>query len=159
MSAARILYFGDDECHRMAVLELAGYEAKLCSSEPELVEQLDDAAAVLFSRAPAKLPDIQELRNRTNIPFVAFGGSAKAEDFDLVIEPLTKPEEWLERLSHTIQISRELRKSSELIRRHSRQVRCDSQSLRRESEAVRRASEGAVLKLLDTQRIYPKPDK
>jgi hypothetical protein len=121
MSAARILYFGDDECHRMAVLELAGYEAKLCSSEPELVEQL--------------------------------------EDFDLVIEPLTKPEEWLERLSHTIQISRELRKSSELIRRHSRQVRCDSQSLRRESEAVRRASEGAVLKLLDTQRIYPKPDK
>lgn len=159
MSAARILHFGDDECHRLAVLKQAGYETNLCSSEPELVEQVQVVApaAVLFSRIPAKPHDIQELRNRTKIPFVAFGGStktAKAESFDLVIEPVTTPDVWLEQFSDIILRSRQVLKNSELIRKHSRQLRGDSESLRRECEAVRRELADTQQKLTDTWRKF-----
>jgi hypothetical protein len=164
MSAARIVHFGHDECHRLDVLRQAGYEATLCLSEPELVQQVEAVApvAVLFPRVPAKPQNIRELRNRTDIPFVVFTGSmrmAEAGSFDLVIEPVTRPEEWLERLAGVIQLSRELRKSSQLIFSQARQLRDASESLRRESEAARRKSADAQQKLRNTRRKLTITDK
>lgn len=159
MSAARILHFGEDAYYRLEVLKLAGYETNLCSSELELVEQVEAVApaAVLCFRVPAKL---QELRSQTKIPFVTFGGSrasARAESFDLIIEPVTKPDVWLAQLSEIVQRSRELRESSDLIRSQSRQLRSASESLRRESEAVRKESANVQQELRNTLPKYRRP--
>jgi hypothetical protein len=153
MSAARVLHFGEDECHRLIVLHQAGYDAVLCHSGPHLVQQMQqpDFDAVLFPRLPAKRLLLNELRASTIVPFVLFGfplDPSHPAPFDLIIDPITDPAIWLRQLSQTIGLARDVRKRSAL-------VRSQSATLRGESEAVRLESQAAQENFRQTRAKFP----
>jgi CheY-like chemotaxis protein len=159
MSAARLLHFGEDECNRLAVLQKAGYEVATCQSGPELVRRVEDGNldAVLFGHDPGSLP-LEQVRLAAAIPFVLFGTlveRAQAETYDLIVEPITSPHEWLERLSEIIERSRAIREQSALLRCEARTIRSEAESTRQESEAVRRESEKAWQMLQETRKKLP----
>lgn len=163
MSAARILHFGDDACHRLTVLEQAGYQASVCRTGRELVQRVreDGLDAVLFPRLPAVRLRVDELRRETRVPFVLWSAEEdviRAGTFDLVVDPITDPRIWLRKLEETIRRSREIRERSALILGQSQALRSESEILRRESEAVRRESAEEAAKLRLTRK-FPGPKK
>jgi hypothetical protein len=156
MGAARVLHFGDDECHRLTVLRQAGYDAGICRSGPQLIEHVQQAVhdAILFPDLPDEDLQLNDLRSRTSIPFVLFGSPldpAQSVPFDLIISPITSPVAWLQHLALTIERARRLRETSALILSQSQALRSDSESLRRHAEAVRQTTE-AVRQTTDAVR-------
>ncbi len=141
MSAARVLHFGEDECHRLIVLRQAGYDAALCHSAPQMIRQLQQADfdAVLFPRVPAKRLLLSELRASTIVPFVLFGyplDPSHPAPFDLVIDPITDPGIWLRQLSLAIDLARKIRERSALVHSESATLRAESAAARKESQTT-----------------------
>jgi len=108
---AHILHIGMDDCHRAAVLQSAGYSVEECASLQQLAAALDEAHgadAVILSESENILPEmvIRLVRRRSVTPAIFFcrsNCSVSAEDFDLVIPPLTPPEKWLEQVSDLLE--------------------------------------------------------
>jgi hypothetical protein len=157
MGAARVLHFGEDGCHRLAVLRSVGFYADLCDSSAELEQRIQagNLDAVLFTELPLRPPELAELHSRVAVPFVFFGDTqANPTTFDLVIEPITSPAVWLERLRRTIDDARRLRRQCAQIRARSEAMQSDSAALRQESEDARRKSVAARRKLTQTQKNF-----
>lgn len=139
--AARVIHVGTDSCHRLPVLESAGYEVDTCISVPELrialtsVKQLD---AVLISEGAegAHSDAVSVARSHSTAPIVLFREtqlSFAESPFDLVVPILISPQVWLEDIAALIARCRALRANAQAL--------CDqSAELQRQSRAVRASS-------------------
>jgi hypothetical protein len=143
--AANIVYFGVDTCHRLPVLQRAGYSIENCSSVLQLDAVLDaghPAEAVLMTDHDGNLPQdaITLTRSRSVAPLVLFRDSdcSYAESaFDLVIPSLTPPEQWLEQIASLLEESRALREEPELLRSGTRMRQQEAVRLQREAAELR----------------------
>jgi hypothetical protein len=106
-----------DDCHRVAVLQSAGYDVDEFASLQQLSTALDGmpgADAVILSESEDIAPEIVSrlVRGRSEASAIFFcrsNCSVNAEDFDLVIPPLTPPEKWLEQVSGLLERPRVMR--------------------------------------------------
>lgn len=109
--AARVVHFGCDACRRLLVLHMTGYAVDDFSSILKFRCALQDStqtAAVLFTGEDEtdRKEALTLARAQSCAPLILFETSnapADEADFDLVIPPLTPPEEWLGRIAATIQ--------------------------------------------------------
>lgn len=106
--AASVLYFGPDEWNRAQVLESAGYAVHQCLKISDLESQLrkspHPAAVVVNSSAHVSLKLAVELvhAQAASARIIAFPGPGESgfeESVDLVVPPLTPPEEWLKEMA------------------------------------------------------------
>lgn len=137
--AARIIHIGADTCHRLPVLESAGYLVHLCLSVLQLQEvfaaeeQLD---AVLISEAGGLKHQEAALlaRSRCSAPIVLFRDTQRnftESAFDLVVPVLEPPDVWLAEVEALIQ-------RSQGLQAQSRQL-CEESAVLRQETAVLRA--------------------
>ena len=139
---ARIIHFGDDHWHRVSVLQHAGVKVDVCRTAGELVSNLrtgtdPDAIVISQSRAVDPITAKSLARTVTLAPVILFPQhphEPDAREFDMVVQPLTPPDDWLGDFWALIGQSRELHAQSEALWETSRQ-------LRRESAAVRESSQ------------------
>jgi hypothetical protein len=115
--AAKLLHFGADDCNRLLVLRSVGYAVELCPTVEEFhpaLQKRPDADAVLF-RATSERESCQAVRlarEHSNAPLVLFNtcyAYADEDQFELVIPPLTRPEEWLREIAGVIKQKPNLR--------------------------------------------------
>jgi hypothetical protein len=102
--ASRIVHFGVDDCHRIAVLKSAGYCVDDCGNS---VSQLHVALigvretdAVVMAESIGILPEkaLSTVRSVSMAPVILFQSKNPHYDeseFDLVIRKLTHPDRWL----------------------------------------------------------------
>ena len=112
--ASRLLYFGEDICHRTAVLRSSGYIVEQCSSVMELVETLGEQAphAVLVSEGSVTRDLLSVTVACFRIPLVLFRHSYRNLNeaaFDLVVPVLHQPDAWLADLGRLIETYRTIR--------------------------------------------------
>lgn len=107
MGSPSILYFGADECLRIPVLQVAGFRVQRCASLAHLERHLAEApaiSAVIFEEERGKTADTAaELTRRSSVAVrVLFrhpDGDSAETHFDLVIDPATPPDRWLQQLA------------------------------------------------------------
>ena len=112
--SARVVHFGPDDCHRLMVLESAGYTVEDCRCLGELRGALGGGAvvdAVLVSDGDGVSPQeaMAVSRTHSSLPVILFRSTNRAyEDagFDLVVHCLTPPEAWLNEVDALIEKSR-----------------------------------------------------
>lgn len=146
--AARVIHFGQDECHRLMVLRSAGYSVEDCASLMQLRAWLatgvtadalvmSDAGgnepeeAIALARACGALPVI--LFRTTNLTFEESG-------VDLIVPCLTPPEIWLNEVESVITKCRTLRSTSEILFEKSAELRSESADAIERSRAERARS-------------------
>jgi hypothetical protein len=111
LAMLRIIHFGEDSCHRLMVLESAGYMVERCESIqdiefylrsphlPDAVVVSDDlqrASRVATFLSNADLP----------LPVILFAGTDEPyteTEYDLIIPALTSPSDWLLSIEETIE--------------------------------------------------------
>lgn len=101
--ATRVIYFGNDSCHRLPVLTAAGFSVEHCPSLAVLGDALSAAPeprAVFFCDHQGRLPHDAILLVRTHpgvlvILFRETNQQWNEAEFDLVIPILTPPHSWL----------------------------------------------------------------
>lgn len=110
--AANVLYFGPDECKRVRVLESAGYSVREYHKIEELKSALESPsqpAAVVVSdvERPYAHPLVEIIHSRVrSAPVIIFPSRNEPEleeSADLVIPPLTPPEEWLREIAELLE--------------------------------------------------------
>ncbi len=114
--AARVVHFGYDECRRLLVLHMAGYAVDDCPSIRKLRSVLQEpgqTSAVLFTGQDEKerKEAVTLARAQSCAPLILFetcNAPGDESDFDLVIPPLTPPQEWLAKIAATIQQRRSI---------------------------------------------------
>ena len=112
--AARVIHFGQDDCHRLMVLRSAGYSVDDCGSLMQLRARLATGAsaeALLMSDAGGVEPDeaIALARTRSSLPVILFRSTNLAYEetgVDLIVPCLTPPEIWLDEVEALIAKSR-----------------------------------------------------
>jgi hypothetical protein len=127
-----VLHFGTDDCNRLLVLRSVGYSVNLCPTVEEfhsLMQKRTGADAILVAGVPVRerRQVVTLTRERSHAPLVLFNTSYDYADegkFDLVIPPLTRPEEWLRKIAATIDQAafRVLATSSSAIRRSTKRL-------------------------------------
>ncbi len=144
--AARVIHFGPDDCHRLIVLESAGYAVDACDSLGQLRASLTaggEAAAVVMSDAEGVAPEevVSVARTHSLAPVVLFRGTNRVyEDsrFDLVVHTLTPPEVWLNEVDALISKSRVLQARSEVLARESAHLKQEAAAAVLKSQAEKR---------------------
>ena len=139
--AARVIHFGPDDCHRLMVLQSAGYAVSDCRTLVQLrtcLATADPADALLTSDAEALEPKeaIALAKTRASLPVVLFRSTNLAyEDsgVDLIVNCLTPPEVWLQEVNALIEKSRAIRAQSVQLRRESIAARNRSRAERQRS--------------------------
>ena len=114
--AARVVHFGCDECRRLLVLHMAGYAVDECPSILKLRSVLQEpgqTSAVLFTGQDEKQRKeaVTLARTQSRAPLILFetcNAPGDESDFDLVIPPLTPPQEWLAKIAATIRQRRSI---------------------------------------------------
>jgi hypothetical protein len=112
--AARLIHFGLDNCHRLMVLQSAGYSVDDCASLDQLCTSLaagTGAEAVLMSDNDEPAPEdvVTVARKHSSAPVILFLSSNRTREdsaFDLVVPNLTPPEIWLRDVNALIAKSR-----------------------------------------------------
>jgi hypothetical protein len=112
--AARVIHYGIDDCYRVTVLRGLGYSVDDCTSLTQLRAALlanGEAEAVLISETEGTLPEAAAAiaKSSSRAPLVLFrrsNGICKEEKFDLVVETLTSPQQWVDDVKALIQQSR-----------------------------------------------------
>lgn len=143
--AASVLYFGPDEWNRVQVLESAGYAVHQCLKISELESALKEPPSVVlinsfghhFSFAPAV--DLVHTQ-ATLTPVIVFpspGESRFEKSVDLVVPPLTPPEEWLRDMAALLERSRVVQKASQPLIQEAAQL-CDEAAAVREKSVRER---------------------
>ncbi len=146
--AAHVLHIGMDDCHRVAVLRSVGYRVDECASLPQLataLEAANGADAVFLTESDGISPEqaISLARERSSAPIILFRRSTygmSEDEFDLVIEPLTAPEEWLNDVGSVLEWSRMVRAEAQVITDRSQSLRKETSVLRRDSQRERERS-------------------
>jgi hypothetical protein len=147
--ADRIVHFGTDACHRLLVLQDAGYAVNDCHSILELrsaLEERHQTAAIVMTGSPGTVgrtagrTAVRLARSCSHAPLILFrdgNDEGDKSEFDLVIPALTPPSEWLEAIATVIERcralcadSKSLREPSALFLQHSRAVRQNSRDER-----------------------------
>ena len=147
--AARVLHFGFDDCHRVQVLQRAGYavaEANTLDALELHLQQPEAVDAVVISEdSPHTTERAAEIaRKRTLAPVILFRRTRVELDehkFDRVYDWYATPWQWLS-------------DTAELIAR-SQMVRDSSARLREESAAVREESQRQLTRSLELTRSKP----
>ena len=141
--AARVVYFGDDDCYRITVLRRAGYEAEECHSlsllESNLIQfPATDAVAIAERDETVDAEKaISLVRSKSTVPLILFQGRNRVIEtsaFQLVVPPLTDPGVWLNDLATLIDCSRAVREQSQLIRAKSALLREQSAAARKNAQ-------------------------
>ena len=119
----RVIHYGVDDCHRLTVLRGIGYAVEDCSSLAELraaLSQNRDAEAVLISEMEGDVPEDAAALAKcsSQAPLVLFrisNGFCREEKFDLIVEALASPQQWVSDVNALIQRSRTLDASSQSV--------------------------------------------
>ncbi len=109
--ATRVLYFGNDSCHRLPVLAAAGFGVEHCPSLATLRDSLSSAPqprAVFFCDHASYLPHdaITLVRTHPAVRVILFRETNQQwneAEFDLVIPVLTPPPSWLTDVSRLLE--------------------------------------------------------
>jgi hypothetical protein len=152
MATASIIHIGTDDCHRIAVLEHAGYFVNSCTSFNQLLEALTgiplpDAVAVSesFDELPVKAVFMARATS-TTIPLILFQNASPLisrydqSDFDLVVPAFANPHKWVVEVQAFLEESRAIRARTEALREESLLLRQRSLKLRKECIATRERS-------------------
>lgn len=152
--AARVVHIGTDNCHRVPVLESAGYAVDGCSSLKELHQALRqlELKAVLVGESEGVVHRdmIREVRQCSDAPVVLFREALHfpepgEELFDLEVPVLQPPDAWLPNLAALIARSQELRAQSREIRGHALRL-CQETAIVRERSQRERQRSGEMRK-------------
>jgi len=111
---ARVIHFGLDDCHRLMVLESAGYAVEDCDCLVRLRALLADGApvaALLVSDGDrVLLHEVVALaRTQSSVPIILFPNanvSLENAGVDLVVDCLTPPDVWLNDVEGLIEKTR-----------------------------------------------------
>ncbi len=146
---ASVIHYGFDSCHRIPLLSRAGFDVAGCDSLAGLRNLLEQSVfdAILLTESPAE-PLIHTARRLSTAPLVWFPSdpsTERDERFDLIIPPLTRPEEWIASVQNLLTESRK-------IQAQSAALRAESESLRAASAAVRQRKQSLFLRWKDTRR-------
>ncbi len=114
---AQVIHYGIDDCHRLTVLRGTGYSVEDCNSLAQLRAALSanrDAEAVLISETEGDVPEAAAAiaKSSSRVPLVLFrrsNGFCREEKFDLIVETLTSPQQWLNDVKALIQRDRAVR--------------------------------------------------
>jgi hypothetical protein len=128
--AGRILHFGADTCHRLPVLENAGYTVERCTSLAALREALEDGEApdaLVMTETEKDSPReaVRLARAHSPIPLILFRETQRSlgeDGFDLVVPILHPPEAWLAEIAALIATSAQIRGRSAGFRAEAAQV-------------------------------------
>lgn len=116
MSPAKVIHIGADISNRILLLEAAGCRVKECQSLAEAVKALQSEGADVVVLTASEEWDEQRLlrtvRQYTSAPLILFENTQSGtgrQGFDLVIEPQTPPQNWLQRISSFFEGGRTVR--------------------------------------------------
>ena len=117
MTTARIIQFGEDNCHRLMVLVRAGYSVERCWSITEIESYLrspnpPDALVITDEFGKASPIAVYLANVELPLPVILFANgddSPPVPIFDLVIPTLTSPASWLPEIKQAIERSRNQR--------------------------------------------------
>ena len=146
MATATVLHVGDDLCHRIPVMELAGLtvlrtECSVAALEDLFAEGKTFSGIAFHNEIATPLPPlVSTARTFSNAPLVLFQNSLLECDeylFDLVIPVHTPPTAWLKSLEEAIREGRNLRAESQQLREDCANVRSISRELQRTSSRNR----------------------
>lgn len=139
MATTAILHVGDDTCHRIPVMERAGFVVRLthCSASAltEAFAREIAVEAITFQNDSEPLPVavVTTARMLSDAPFVLLQNPVFDYDeksFDLIVPNLTSPSTWLKQLQETIAEARKLRAFSQQLCRECADVRAVTRTLR-----------------------------
>jgi hypothetical protein len=141
---ATVIHFGEDICFRLPVLKYAGYAVEECDSMERFSSLLRwNPDAVLLEEEPL-VPVFEAsslARTQSSASLVLFRhailGGVPHHDFDLIIPPLTTPEEWLTDIAALLERSRVIRTQSEALHRQSAALRQNSAAVRELTREIR----------------------
>ena len=141
--AARVIHVGVDTCHRLPVLENAGYRIRACASISQLRAALEsevplDAVLISEGDGAAHQDAVALARSCTAAPIVLFRETQRnysESAFDLVIPLLDPPRAWLPEIAALIA-------GRQALCADARALQQESASLRRESAADRAGASG-----------------
>lgn len=108
--SARIIHVGADACHRLVVLERAGFRVQECSNIAALREVLEsepgpDAVVVTEDNGPFSQQAVAMVQTYSSFPLILFGEpqhSFAESGFDLVVPILSPPDVWLAQVAAVI---------------------------------------------------------
>jgi hypothetical protein len=146
--AARVIHYGNDECHRLTVLRSAGYAVDSYNSLPQLREALTtngkpEAVFITEDDRDSPLLVVTIAKSCSSAPLVLFRRSNaifEEEHFDLVIDSLTPPTQWLNELQELIVHGQTLRARSRELAKESAQLRVEASAAREKSRVERKRS-------------------
>ena len=147
---AHVLHIGMDDCHRVAVLRSVGYRVDEVASLPQLAAALGKTVAplaVVLTESEAIPPSqaVTIAREHSAAPVIFFPKSnygVSEDEFDLVIQPLTSPEKWLQDVSRLLEWSRAVRTDAEALTDQSRSLLKDARIVRLDSVRERARNSG-----------------
>jgi hypothetical protein len=110
VAPVRLIHFGSDDCHRVNVLRSAGYSVDDCRSlrafqEALAAERKPDAVFITEREDDPPGEVISLTKTYSAAPLVLFRrshGDLSDGSFDLVIESLTPPKQWLQEIDELI---------------------------------------------------------
>jgi hypothetical protein len=110
VASVRLIHFGADDCHRVNVLRSAGYSVDDCRSmrafrEALTAERKPDAVFITEREDDSPGDAISLTKSHSTAPLVLFRrshGDMSDGSFDLVIESLTPPRQWLQEIDELI---------------------------------------------------------
>lgn len=157
---SKVIHVGADTCHRLPVLESAGYRVKVCVSIPEIEAALDaqeppDAVLISEGDGTAQPKVVSLVRQRSSAPIVLFRETQREYSqaaFDLVVPVLDPPSAWLSEIAALIERSRKLMAQSQALQKQSADLRHESSIVRDQSVRERQRSQRA------RERVVPRPD-
>lgn len=114
----RIIHFGLDKCHRIAILKSAGYVVEGCNSASQLRATIAEAssfAAVAMTECDGALPTeaLSLVRANSDAPLILFQSRNphyNESHFDWVVRVLTDPRQWLSDIETVIERNRSARR-------------------------------------------------
>jgi hypothetical protein len=145
--AARVLHFGTDVCNRCSCSTASAIQwtcAPLWKNFHSVLQKGTGADAVLVTagRVRGRHQVVTLTRERSHAALVLFSTCYDYADegkFDLVIPPLTRPEEWLRQIADVIAKSVALKAAAAVIQDQSAQLREDMEIVIQQSRSdVRR---------------------
>jgi hypothetical protein len=167
--AARVVHIGRDYCHRVPVLESAGYEVEGCNSAKELRNALKqfELKAVLVSESEGAVHQdmIREVRECFDTPVVLFRETLRYfavpnDDwlFDLEVPVLQPPDIWLPDLAALIVRCQALQARSRVICSQAQRLCEESADARERSQRERELSREAARKIPDPEGLTRRPE-
>lgn len=139
--ATSLVHFGLDDCHRILVLEQAGYKVDDCQSVRSLLSVLirfpePDAVAIAENIEIDVDEALSLVRSHSTAPTVLFrcsNANCAESAFNLVVPSLTDPRVWLDDLAELIDRSRMLRSYARLVQQQSALIRESAAQAREKS--------------------------